>query len=311
MLHGYLIQEWFVQSLAVPCVSVTELGQVIAIVLVDEISIAGSNTDVLKKAEESLMMRLKMKNLGGLSWFLGIQFKCENNGIDMSQSKFVENILERFNMSHWKPKAVPCELGAKRSQYTVNESEFENVNLYREIVGSLIYLKTCTRPDFYVVTYLYQHLHRRVCGNFILHYGLWFTFKALTHPVCMKIFRSKFPNLVGKKLIRFNGSIWLGFTNKLPTLKALRHLDAVSLHQRSQNHLSDLLCSCVGGISIRVSGFNRLPCPSYREQSPNPRTFFHFSKVYPSCAPVLPRCLQDNQQHFGWILVCSNARAHS
>ena len=55
----------------------------------------------------------------------------------------------------------------------------------------------------------------------------------------------------------------------------------------------------------------RLPCPSYREQSPNPRTFFHFSKVYPSCAQACLRCRQDDWQHFGWILAHSNAHAHS
>lgn len=47
-----------------------------------------------------------MKDLGVLSWFLGIQFKCKNDFIEMSQSKFVEKILERFNMSDCKPKAV-------------------------------------------------------------------------------------------------------------------------------------------------------------------------------------------------------------
>ena len=77
LLHGHLTQEGFVQSLADPCVYVksTEFGQVIAIVWVDDIIIAGSNTDVLKKVKESLMMRFKMKDLGVLSWFLGIQFK--------------------------------------------------------------------------------------------------------------------------------------------------------------------------------------------------------------------------------------------
>ena len=93
----------------------------IAIVWVDDIIIAGSNTDVLKKAQESLMMRFKMKDLGVLSCFLGIQFKCENYCIEMSQSKFVEKILERFNMSDCKPTAVPCELGLNRAS-TVNES---------------------------------------------------------------------------------------------------------------------------------------------------------------------------------------------
>ena len=51
LLHGYLTQERFIQSLADPCgyVTSTEFGLVIAIVWVDDIIIAGSNTDVLKK----------------------------------------------------------------------------------------------------------------------------------------------------------------------------------------------------------------------------------------------------------------------
>lgn len=48
---------------------VLNFGQVIAIVWVDDIIIAGINTDVLKKAKESLIMRFKMKDLGVLSWF--------------------------------------------------------------------------------------------------------------------------------------------------------------------------------------------------------------------------------------------------
>ena len=52
-LELFVAQDGFVQSLADPCVYVksTEFGQVIAIVWVDDIIIAGSNTDVLKKAQ--------------------------------------------------------------------------------------------------------------------------------------------------------------------------------------------------------------------------------------------------------------------
>ena len=55
LLHGYLTQEGFVQSLADPCVYVksTEFGQVIAIVWVDDIIFVVSNTDVKKKAKVS------------------------------------------------------------------------------------------------------------------------------------------------------------------------------------------------------------------------------------------------------------------
>ena len=121
LLRGYLTQEGFVQSqlIRVFMLKVLNFGQVIAIVWVDDIVIAGINTDVL---------RFKMKDLGVLSWFLGIQFKCKDDFIEMSQSKFVEKILERFNLSDCKPKAVPCELGANKAS-TVNETEFENVKL--------------------------------------------------------------------------------------------------------------------------------------------------------------------------------------
>lgn len=83
MLHEHFAQDGFVQSLADPCVYVktTESGHVVAIVWVDDIIIAGSNTDVLKEANDSLMVRFKMKDLGVLTWFLGIQLKCKGDCI--------------------------------------------------------------------------------------------------------------------------------------------------------------------------------------------------------------------------------------
>lgn len=86
-----------------------EGGHVVALVWVDDIIIAGSNTDVLKEAKDSLMMRFKMKDLGVLSWFLGIQFKCGGDCIETNQNQYVEKILSKFRMSDCKPKSVPCE----------------------------------------------------------------------------------------------------------------------------------------------------------------------------------------------------------
>lgn len=162
MLHQYFIQGSFVQSQADPCVytKITETSMVIVIVWVDDIIIGGSDECVLKGVKEKLMLRFKMKNLGVLSWFLGIQFKCENSCIEMSQLQYVERILSRFRMTDCKAKAAPCELGANKAR-EADDSEFENVSLYREVVGSLIYIMTCTRPDLcYVVTHLSQHLSK-------------------------------------------------------------------------------------------------------------------------------------------------------
>ena len=67
-----------------------------------------------------------------------------------------------------KSTAIPCELGVNKGS-KVNERNFENVNLYREIVASLIYLITCTTPDFcYVVTYLSQHLSKPMKAHYAI-----------------------------------------------------------------------------------------------------------------------------------------------
>lgn len=80
---------------------------------------------------------------------------------------------------------------------------------------------------------------------------------------------------------------------------------------KQQQHCAATLLSLIIKRELSLNSDHCLLCPSYREQSPNPRTFFHFSKVYPSCAPARLWCVQDDRQHFGWILAHSNAHAHS
>ena len=59
----------------------------VAIVWVDDIIIAGINTDVLKEAKECLMGKFKMKDLGVLSWFLGMQFNCKGDCIELNPNQ--------------------------------------------------------------------------------------------------------------------------------------------------------------------------------------------------------------------------------
>ena len=63
------------------------------IVWVDDIIVAANNTHSLVEMKRSLSDRFKMKDLGPLSWYLGIQFKCRDEYLEMNQSKYVENIL--------------------------------------------------------------------------------------------------------------------------------------------------------------------------------------------------------------------------
>lgn len=97
-----------------------------------------------------------MKDLGELKWFLGFEFNISDNFVEMNQTKYVNKVLIKFDMDQCKPKSLPCEMMI--DDLISQESDvLEDPKLYREIIGSLIYLMTGTRPDLsFVVTKLSQ-----------------------------------------------------------------------------------------------------------------------------------------------------------
>ena len=88
LLHNYLIDENFIQSLADPCLYVRKIDveqHAIIIVWVDDIIIAASDLTSLEKVKESLKDRFKMTDLGKLKWFLGTEFQCTDSSIKMNK----------------------------------------------------------------------------------------------------------------------------------------------------------------------------------------------------------------------------------
>ncbi|PIK49004.1 hypothetical protein BSL78_14110 [Apostichopus japonicus] len=97
-----------------------------------------------------------MKDLLEISYFLGINFIQGEGEISMDQSKYIMKILDKFSMSDCKPRSTPCEVKVGNHS---DQNEKVDPKRYREIVGSLIYLATCTRPDIaWVVGRLSQNL---------------------------------------------------------------------------------------------------------------------------------------------------------
>ena len=125
-----------------------ENDTIIVIIWVDDLIIAASSEDCLIRFKDTMKSQFSMKDLGKISYFLGIQFEQKEGEIKMNQKKYILKMLEKFGMSNCKPRATPSELKVKSNRYEEeNNNEIENPKDYREIVGSLIYAMTCTRPD--------------------------------------------------------------------------------------------------------------------------------------------------------------------
>ena len=77
-----------------------------------------------------------MDDRGELHWFLGMT---------ADQEKYIENLLEQFNMTNCKPKATPGEVKIKLVKNN-GEHQLVDTTLYRSLVGSLLYIGKQTRP---------------------------------------------------------------------------------------------------------------------------------------------------------------------
>ena len=158
LLHNFLKDKGFEQSPHDACLYIFKTDPDITLVLiwVDDILMAASTDDNIIIIKNNLIKTFKMKDLGPISCFLGIRFTQEEGVITMDQAEYLRSKLLKFKMDACKPRSTPCEIGGYPSE---DETLYENVTLYREMVGSLIYATTCTRPDLsWVVSKLSQRL---------------------------------------------------------------------------------------------------------------------------------------------------------
>jgi len=75
----------------------------------------------------------------------------------MNQTQYLTRLLEKYDMTNCKPRTTPCEMKLNFGSDITCQCSIK----YREIIGSLIYAMTCTRPDLcWIITMLSQHLER-------------------------------------------------------------------------------------------------------------------------------------------------------
>ena len=108
---------------------------------------------ILHEKKDYLSKNFEMKDVGEASYVIGIEiFHDRSQGLlGLSQKGYIEKILERFNMNKFLGGIVPIQKRDKFSlmHYPKNDvecKEMESIQ-YASIVGSMMYVQTCTRPD--------------------------------------------------------------------------------------------------------------------------------------------------------------------
>ncbi|XP_028108038.1 uncharacterized protein LOC114306914 [Camellia sinensis] len=106
--------------------------------------------------KKSMMVEFEMSDLGMMHYYLGIEVVQSPIGFFISQKKYVGEILDKFQMKDCNPVNTLSECGLKLNKDN-GGTKVDNT-LYKQIVGSLMYL-TATRPDImYAVSVISRYM---------------------------------------------------------------------------------------------------------------------------------------------------------
>ena len=126
---------------------------IILLLYVDDMLVAGSNMQEIVNLKLKLSKQFEMKDLGAAKQILGMRIKRDTNSrtLLLSQDKYINKVLSRFNMQNAKvvstPLGVHFRLSKEQSPKTEEERAYMAKVPYASAIGSLMYVMVCTRPD--------------------------------------------------------------------------------------------------------------------------------------------------------------------
>lgn len=145
--HDVMTKLGFERTNSEPCLYIKSTDSSVSIIVlyVDDMLFLSNDKSEMKRIKQQLSFEFEIKDLGAVENFMGMQIqrdRCKRI-LKISQERYANEILSRFNMSDAKPRCIPIESGL--------EFDSDDTNLtskpYRELLGSLMYLMLGTRPD--------------------------------------------------------------------------------------------------------------------------------------------------------------------
>ncbi|KAL3675653.1 hypothetical protein R1sor_025601 [Riccia sorocarpa] len=164
-LTSFLLSTGFKTLEINPCIFFRRQGSdfVIVAIYVDDLNLIGTRRGI-EDAKSCLSSTFEMKDLGQVTFCLGLQFSRIAGGILVHQTQYLQKVLTKFSMIDCLPRNTPLEVrnlkleqdiyGPRREGETILPAKYP----YLAAIGSLMYAAMTTRPDIaFSVNLLARH----------------------------------------------------------------------------------------------------------------------------------------------------------
>lgn len=131
---SFITSNGYKRTSADPCVYFRKFpggNFIILLLYVDDMLIVGQDADMIQSLKENLSKSFDMKNLGTAKQILGMEIARDRKAgkLWLSQEKYIERVLERFNMKHAKPVNTPLATHFKLSKRACPTTHFKPVKI--------------------------------------------------------------------------------------------------------------------------------------------------------------------------------------
>ncbi|KAJ9545541.1 hypothetical protein OSB04_025248 [Centaurea solstitialis] len=151
----------------------TDSGTILLPLYVDDMIITGNDLAGIAQLKQALHSKFEMKDLGKVHYFLGLEVLLDTADTYLCQSKYTLDLLSKAGITDSKVASTPLENNLHLAP-NAGPPQWDPT-LYRQLVGSLIYL-TVTRPDITYVVHVVSQFMLAPCSD---HYAVGTMFHGL------------------------------------------------------------------------------------------------------------------------------------
>jgi hypothetical protein len=153
-LSDFLETQSFSRSNIEPCIFILKNPFTIIFLYVDDLIVCSKDPIGIQILRKQLCNRFSMKDIGDVSYILGMQVIRDSKSISISQSRLTTELIQNFERKQGslRIQITPSKPGEILTKSEGNQLNMKESDMYRSALGSLLYLACGTRPDIAYAT---------------------------------------------------------------------------------------------------------------------------------------------------------------